>query len=144
MFYWLNWPYKTKNWFKIFLVETFWGPLQLQPTRRCESISCSVLSSGTPGVERDGREAQQSQNLRICLWSFQNWSKFEWERKKFVTWKAQTSSGSSTPNIEKSNYFKFEEDVHTSSEDIPMLATEAERRGKRRRRLLTGGQGPIL
>ena len=46
--------------------------------------------------------------------------------------------------IEKSNYFKFEEDVHTSSEDIPMLATEAERRGKRRRRLLTGGQGPIL
>ena len=64
--------------------------------------------------------------------------KFEWERKKYVAWKSQPSSGYSTPNIlDETMTCNKIEDIHTSSEDIPMLVLNR----KRKRGYQTGSRG---
>ena len=67
--------------------------------------------------------------------------RFEWERKKYVAWKSQPSSGYSTPNIldHERNCFQPMEDIHTSSEDIPILMKD--QRQKRKRGYETGSKG---
>ena len=41
--------------------------------------------------------------------------KFEFERKKYVAWKSQPSSGYSTPNLLDNQNYNRIEDIHTSS-----------------------------
>jgi len=50
-----------------------------------------------------------------------------------VAWKSQPSSGYSTPNIldHERNCFQPIEDIHTSSEDIPILTKDKKRKRKR-------------
>ena len=66
-------------------------------------------------------------------------AKFELDRKKFVQWKKQADSGFSTPDFPgKPDFDRILDEAHTSSEDIPMLATENRNR-KRRRHFGTAG-----
>ena len=76
----------------------------------------------------------------ICLAA-----KFELDRKKFVKWKKQTNSGFSTPDIpDKMGLDPILDDVHTSSEDIPMLATDNRKRKRRRRHFGAGNRHRLL